>query len=104
MLLPRYSIRSVMYLAVAVAGVAVVGREALAGDFWAIGLIAAIGSLAVSWTVLALFYAIVAAFARVALPAEMKRPQPAYYPEIHPPPVPSTAGDNEPHKPISGAP
>ncbi|MGI9457637.1 MAG: hypothetical protein ACR2NU_13820 [Aeoliella sp.] len=92
MFLPRYSLRTILYLAVAVAIVAVVAGQAVRGALWAIALTIGIGSLGVSWFVLVVFYAIVAAFARVALTPEFQQPLPAYYPEIHPDEPASAAG------------
>ena len=82
MLLPRYSIRSVLYLAVLVAVVAVVAGQAVAGATWAVAITIGIASLLITWSVHVVFYGIVAGFARVVLPVAERRSQPAYYPPL----------------------
>ena len=81
MILPSYSIRTIMYLAIVVALVAVVAGQAVQGAHWAIAATIAVGSPLLSWLVFVLFYGIVASFARVALAEEVHAPHPAYYPE-----------------------
>lgn len=82
MLLPRYSIRAVLYLAVIVALLALVAGQAVVGTTWAIGITIAVASLAVVWLVYVLFYGMVVGFARVALPGESRSSRPAHYPEL----------------------
>lgn len=81
MLIPSYSIRTILYLAIVVAVVAVIAGQAVQGAHWAIAVTIAIGSLGLSWVVFVLFYGIVSSFARVALAHEVHTPRPAYYPE-----------------------
>jgi len=80
MLLPRYSIRTILYLAFAVAIVGVVGRQAVSESAWAIAVLVAVGSVAICALVYMAFYAIVAVFARVTGVSGEKLSAPAYYP------------------------
>jgi CBS-domain-containing membrane protein len=81
MILPSYSLRSILYLAIVVALVAVVAGQAVQGADWAVAVTVAVGSLVLTSVVLILFYGIVASFARIALYRESRSPRPAYYPE-----------------------
>ncbi len=83
MILPSYSIRTIFYLAIVVALVALVAGQAVQGAEWAIAVTIAVGSLVLTWLVYVLFYGIVVIFSRVALFREIRSPQPAYYPEPH---------------------
>lgn len=80
MLLPRFTIRSVLYLAVVVALIALVAGQAVQGAMWAMAITIAVGGLVIGWGVFLTFYGIVVAFARVALARELQTPKPAYYP------------------------
>lgn len=80
MILPSFSIRTIMYVAAALAVVALVAGQAVDGTAWAICVTVAVGSLVVCWVVYALFYAIAAAFARVVLSRESNATPEAYYP------------------------
>lgn len=84
MLLPRYSIRTILYLAILVAVMGVVGRQAVGQSTWAIAVVVAVGSLLLSALVYLAFYAIVAAFARVTGPNGGKSSVAAYYPAPFP--------------------
>ena len=66
MLLPRYSLRAMLALALAVAVLGIVGGQAVTGATWAIAVLVAVGSVVLSAMVFALFYALVATFSRVA--------------------------------------
>ncbi|MCO6044539.1 hypothetical protein NG895_11540 [Aeoliella sp. ICT_H6.2] len=81
MLLPRYSIRTVLYVAILVAVVALIAGQAVQGAFWAQGVTVAVASLAVLWLVFALFYGMVAAFALIATPDAAQAASRSHYPE-----------------------
>lgn len=93
MLLPRYSIRTVFYLAIVVAVVALIAGEAGEGALWAKALIVGVASLAVTWATFVLFYGMVAAFSRVTGVHGTYRPRPAHYPALRSTP---DAGDTSP--------
>ncbi len=81
MILPSYSLRAILHLAIVVAVVALIAGQAVQGTNWAIAVTVAVASVVLSWLVFVLFYGIVASFSRVALSRETHAPQPAYYPE-----------------------
>lgn len=80
MILPSYSIRTIMYVAAALAVVALIAGQAVEGAYWAICVTVAVGSMVLCWVMYALFYAMVAAFARVALSRDSSSASAAYYP------------------------
>jgi hypothetical protein len=82
MLLPRYSIRTVFYLAGVVAVVALIAGEAVQGRMWAAAIVIGVGSLAVTWAMCVLFYGMVALFSRVTGVHGTYRPRPAHYPAL----------------------
>ncbi|WP_425399763.1 hypothetical protein [Aeoliella sp.] len=88
MLLPRYSIRTVLYLAILFAVVGLVAGQAVQGAHWAQAVTVAVGSLAVLWLVFALFYGIVALFALATERRSMDAAQ-SYYPASRPTPPPT---------------
>lgn len=81
MILPRYSIRTILLLAIGVAVVALVAGQAVQGANWAIAVTVAVGSLLLTAMTYVVFYGMVAIFSRVALAREVRLPHPAYYPE-----------------------
>lgn len=97
MLLPRYSIRTILYLALAVAVIGVVGRQAVNESAWAIAVLVAVGTMAICALTYASFYAIIAVFARVTGVSGEKFSAPAYYPAPFAESTPtSTAHDSTP--------
>lgn len=80
MLLPRYSLRTILLLAVAVAVLAVVAGEAVTGAVWARAITLAVGAVVLNWMVLASFYAFVAVFSRVASIDGNRARQAPHYP------------------------
>ena len=102
MFLPRYSLRTILYLAVVVAVVAVVAGQAVRGSAWAIALTVGIGSLGVTWMVFASFYAIVTLYARVAMASEAKGPRAPYFPKS-PTSAESPPSNNGPAAEVSSA-
>jgi hypothetical protein len=64
MLLPRFSIRTMLAIATGVAVISIFAGQALGGKAWAMGLTAAVVSVPVSLAVQALFFAVGSAFAR----------------------------------------
>ncbi|CAK9037524.1 Uncharacterized protein SCF082_LOCUS22215 [Durusdinium trenchii] len=81
MLLPRYSIRTVLLLAILVAVVALVAGQAVQGAAWAQAVTVAVGSLAVLWLVFAVFYGMVALFALVTNNRSALAATRSHYPE-----------------------
>ena len=80
MILPRYSIRTVLYLVVLVAVVALVAGQGVAGAEWAIAFTIAVGSLVIFWMMYVLFYGIISLFALIALKQDLQQSEGAHYP------------------------
>lgn len=79
-MLPRYSIRTMFYLAIGVVMLAIVIGQGFQGELWALAVTVGAASLLLTWLVLLLFYAMVAAYARVAIPPSQRVGAKAYYP------------------------
>jgi hypothetical protein len=71
MLLPRFSIRTMLAMLTAVAVVSLFAGRALGGRAWALGLTAAVVSVPVALLVHAGFFAIGSAFGRLLAPEEV---------------------------------
>jgi hypothetical protein len=71
MLLPRFSIRTMLLVATGVAVLAVFAGQALGGRIWAMGLSVAVASVPVALLVQAAFFAMGSAFARWLGPQEI---------------------------------
>jgi hypothetical protein len=71
MLLPRFSIRTMLLIATGVAVAAVFAGQALGGRLWAMGLTAAVVSVPLALLVQAGFFALGTAFARWLGPQEI---------------------------------
>lgn len=99
MLLPRYSIRTVLLLAILVAMVALVAGRAVQGASWAQAVTIALGSLVILWLVFALFYGMVVAFARITSIHSPGGAPRSYYPESR---QNLTAADTSPKTPQDG--
>lgn len=80
MFLPRFSIRTMMVVAIAVALAALLVGMAVDGKSWAIAVTVALGGVVLAFMMYVLFYGMVALFARVAMSREFQTPRPAYYP------------------------
>jgi hypothetical protein len=80
MLLPRYSLRWFFYIIVVVALLGLIVGEGLQGARWAMAIALGVASLAVTWSVLVLFYAIVSGYAAIALGKDDRKGRDAYYP------------------------
>lgn len=85
MLLPRYSLRWFFYIIVVVALLGVIVGEGVQGAHWAMAIALGVASLAVTWSVLILFYAVVSGYAAIALGDEDRRGRAAHYPAPAPP-------------------
>ena len=71
MLLPRFSIRTMLLIATAVAVAAVFAGQALGGRAWAVGLTCAVASVPLALLVQAGFFALGSKFARWLGPQEI---------------------------------
>lgn len=101
-MLPRYSIRTMFYLAVGVALLAIVVGQAVEGETWALGMSWGVATVLVTWPVMLLFYAIVAAYARLAIPRRERVGTKAYYPAPAPTGPPSGPSEMPPSSEAEG--
>ncbi|QDU57136.1 hypothetical protein [Aeoliella mucimassa] len=90
MMLPRYSMRTVLYLAALVAMIALVAGQGVQGAPWAIAFTVGVCSLAVCWLMYILFYGVISLFARLVLGQNLQQATGGHYPTTRPTAEPST--------------